>query len=119
LESLDKDGKNCSAKRKICKLGGEIGAVVIGETMSRLVPFAQSIGAGFYIPPPGAPPSMWMQNNRNWINEVMDQGCKILDGGIDGDRTPSPYYDMELGQIAERGYPTTPVSIPPIDLFPY
>jgi hypothetical protein len=100
-------------------LGGEIGAVVIGETMSRLVPFAQSIGAGFYIPPPGAPPSMWMQNNRNWINEVMDQGCKILDGGIDGDRTPSPYYDMELGQIAERGYPTTPVSIPPIDLFPY
>jgi hypothetical protein len=58
-----------------------------------------------------------MLNNRIWINEVMDDECKILDGGPATGRTnfpdpTSPYYIMELQQIEERGYPTTPVDIP-------
>lgn len=81
--------------------------------MARVIPFAQSIGAGFYIPPVGAPPSMWMENNKQWINDVMDQGCKVLDGGLDmDDRGFSPYYAMEREQIELRGYPTTPVKLP-------
>ena len=113
LEDLVPDSENCTAKLKVCKLGGEIGAVVIGEGMKRIIPYAESIGAGYYSPPE-APEEMWMQNNENWINQVMDEGCKILDGGPEPGRPnfpepTSPYYEKELEQIVKRGYPTTPV----------
>ena len=82
----------------------------------RIRPYAISIGAGYYNPP-AAPSEMWMENNRIWINEVMDQDCKILNGGPEFGRPSypapdSPYYIMELLEIAERGYPMTPVYVP-------
>ena len=99
-----------------CTLGGAIGAVVIGEGMNRVIPYAVSIGAGYYNPPPG-PRELSMLNNKIWINEVMDDECKILDGGPETGRTcfrdpTSPYYIMEPQQIEQRGYPTTPVYTP-------
>jgi hypothetical protein len=55
-----------------------------------------------------------MQNNTNWINQVMDEGCTILDAGAAPGRPNFPlpsseYYEMELQQIGGRGYPTIPV----------
>ena len=60
------------------------------------------------IPPP-APQEMWMENNRRWINEKMDQGCPIYDCGAAPGRSnypgaTSPYYQMELDESARRGY---------------
>ena len=108
----------CTAKvKKECTLGGDIGAVVIGEDMAgRIRPYAESIRAGYYDPPPG-PPYLWLNNNLEWINEVMDEGCRILDGGPAPGREnfpypTSPYYFEERVQIGLRGYPTQPVSIP-------
>ena len=83
--------------------------IVIGEDMGgRVIPTAQSLGADVYAPPV-APPEQWMQNNMNWINSQMDQGCTILDCGADPGRSnypapTSPYYQMELNQIRQRGY---------------
>lgn len=55
-----------------------------------------------------------MQNNMDRINQVMDEGCTILDGGAAPGRENFPrptshYYQMELDQVESRGYPTTPV----------
>jgi hypothetical protein len=83
--------------------------IVIGEDMGgRVIPTAQSRGAGWYNPP-DAPPAQWMQNNQNWINQKMDGGCMILDCGAAPGRAnypnaTSPYYQMELDQIQQRGY---------------
>jgi len=51
-----------------------------------------------------------MQNNKDWINQKMDEGCTILDCGAAPGRAnfpnaTSPYYQMELDQIGQRGYP--------------
>jgi hypothetical protein len=60
---------------------------------------------------------MWLENNRICINQVMDQDCKIFDGGPEFGRRKYPepdsiYYIMELGEIANRGYPKIPVYVP-------
>lgn len=58
LVSLIPEGQSCTAKAKHCKLGGEIGAVVIGEAMTaRIIPYAKSIGAGYYQPDFSVPES--------------------------------------------------------------
>jgi hypothetical protein len=85
--------------------------VAIGEDMEgRVIPFAQRNGADWYKPAPDAPQTMWMENNRRWINDRMDEGCRILDCGAapgrpNHPRATSPYYQMELDEIAKRGYP--------------
>jgi hypothetical protein len=84
--------------------------IVIGEDMAgRVIPTAQSLGANVYSPP-DAPPDQWMQNNQNWINQKMDEGCTILDCGAAAGRAnfpnaTSPYYQMEQNQIQQRAYP--------------
>jgi RHS repeat-associated protein len=89
-------------------------AIVIGEDMEgRVIPTAKKLGADWYNPP-DAPPAQWMENNRRWINERMDEGCTIFDCGAAPGRAKypeptSPYYQMELDEIAKRGYPTTRV----------
>lgn len=83
--------------------------VVIGEDMEgRVIPTAQKIGADWYHAP-DAPPERWMENDRQWINDQMDQGCTIVDCGPAPGRAnfpsaTSPYYQMELDQIAARDY---------------
>jgi RHS repeat-associated protein len=93
--------------------GGAAGTpetIVIGEDMGgRVIPTAEARGANFYNPPE-APPEQWMQNNKDWINQKMDEGCTILDCGAAPGRPnypdpSSPYYQMELEQIRLRNYP--------------
>jgi len=74
----------------------------------RVIPTAEALGADVYSPP-GALPEQWMQNNRDWINQMMDEGCTILDCGAAPGRAnypnpTSPYYQMELDEILGRGY---------------
>lgn len=50
-----------------------------------------------------------MAHNRQWINERMDEGCTIIDcgpapGRRNFPRPTSPYYQMELDEIARRNY---------------
>jgi hypothetical protein len=97
-------------------IGADAGenAIVIGEDMEgRVIPTAERLGADYYDPPE-APPSEWMDKNREWINERMDEGCTIYDCGASPDQVgypepTSPYYRMELDEIAKRGYPTIPI----------
>jgi hypothetical protein len=82
----------------------------------RVIPTADRLGADYYNPP-DAPPSEWMENNRQWINDRMDEGCTNLrlraaPGRVNYPDPTSPYYQMELDEIAKRGYPTTPVEGP-------
>ena len=82
----------------------------------RVIPTAKSLGADYYNPP-DSPPSEWMENNRQWIHDQMHQGKTIYDAGAAPGRAnfpepTSPYYKMELGEIGNRGYPTTPVDVP-------
>ena len=83
--------------------------IVIGEDMKgRVIPHAISIGAEFYNPPE-APRELWMEQNRLWINDKMDRQYDIIDIGAAPGRTnypepTSPFYKMELGEIARRNY---------------
>jgi len=92
-------------------------AIVIGEDMEgRVIPKSRELGADVYDPS-AAPESEWMENNRKWINDRMDDGCTIYDCGAAPGRAnypnpTSPYYQMELDEIAKRGYPTTWVGGP-------
>jgi RHS repeat-associated protein len=87
--------------------------IVIGEDMAgRVIPEAKRLGADYYDPPK-APPEQWMENNRKWINDRMDEGCTIINCGPAPGRAnypnpTSPYYQMELDEIAKRGYPMSP-----------
>lgn len=63
------------------------------------------------------PEEEMMEQNRLWINEMMDQGRVIKDLGPDPKRHTSnypdiisPYYRMVRSEIAERGY-TNVISI--------
>jgi hypothetical protein len=51
--------------------------------------------------------------NGVWITSYYGYDAAGNDGGREPGRVvPSKYYDMELEQIALRGYPTIPVTIP-------
>jgi hypothetical protein len=82
----------------------------------RVIPYANKIGGDVYSPPE-APPSRWMENNRTWINDQMDDGLQIVDVGPAPGRAnypepTSPYYQMERYEIAKHEYPYyTQVSI--------
>lgn len=84
-------------------------SIVIGEDMAgRVIPTAKARGAAAYDPP-SAPSETWMGNNRNWINQKMEEGCRILDCGAAPGRAnypeaTSPYYRMELDEIEKRNY---------------
>ena len=65
-------------------------AIAIGEDMEgRAIPKAKELGADYYAPP-SAPPSQWMENNRKWLNNRMDEGCTIYDCGPAPGRTNYP-----------------------------
>ena len=69
-----------------------------------VIPTAQDNNADYYNHPPDLPPDQWMKSNQDWINQKMDEGCTILDGGAAPGRSnfpnpTSPYYQMEQQQI--------------------
>ena len=103
-------GKEVSAGAEAVAKGASRETIVIGEGMAdRVIPTAKARGANWYDPRK-APPEKWMENNQKWINEKMDQGCRILDCGAAPGRAnypnpTSPYYKMELEQINQRNYP--------------
>jgi hypothetical protein len=79
----------------------------------RVIPRARELGADYYDPP-AAPRSQWMDNNRQWINDRMDEGCTIYNCGPAPGRSnypdpTSPYFKMELDEIAKRNYPMTEI----------
>ncbi len=78
-------------------------AIVIGENMRRVGPYAKRIGAEVYGGMPGFKAGMEAQglaHNRAFILEKMAQGYRIIDIGPDFARraitgTPSAAYEME------------------------
>lgn len=98
----------------VSDLGPRVSAdrpVVIGEGMTgRVVPAAQKLGADWYQPPTFANNAQSLAHNRYWINEMMNQGRGIIDTGAAPGRTnfpdpTSPWFSMELDQVAQRSYP--------------
>src|SRR5262249_33469142 len=89
--------------------------VAIGEDMAnRVQPYADRIGAETYQPDLTAPRSEWEQNQRDWINKMMDDGRVLHDCGPSPSNPnfpgiSSPWYGIEHGEIGARNYPTTPV----------
>lgn len=89
--------------------------VVIGEDMEgRVIPYAQATGHGWYVPDSNLPPEEWMEANRQWINQKMNEGAQIINIGPSPNNPNYPditseYYRMERNEIAARGYPTTNV----------
>jgi hypothetical protein len=85
--------------------------VVLGESMAgRVIPAAQKLGADWYQPPTFANDTQSLAHNRYWVNEMMNQGRGIIDIGAAPGRAnfpgpTSPWYDMELTQVAQRSYP--------------
>lgn len=109
VESISIGACTAKVEKSKCTLGGSIGGVVIGEWQPRVVATATAMQAGYFKALP--PEQTWMEQNKLWINEVMDQGCDIYDIGASPVRKnypdpTSPFYRMEREQIMLRGYPT-------------
>ena len=116
LEELVPEGASCTAEVKKCTLGGEAGTVVIGEGMDRIIEFAKANGYGWFTPSaPGLSKSALMSEDKNWINQVMEEECDILDAGVDPRKENWPditsdFYRLE--KIEVRGYPRIkPISL--------
>jgi len=118
LKYADKSGALNTFKKLIMNNRGSIGdaknvtknrPIVIGEDVpNRVIPRSQKYGADYYKPPE-APPDQWMENNRKWINDAMDESRGIIDIGPAPGRKnyPKPtsdYYNMERNEISKRNY---------------
>jgi hypothetical protein len=85
--------------------------VVMGEDMAnRVRPMGTSIRAEWYDPPPFSNDAQSLAHNRYWINEQMNQGKTLIDIGPAYGRPgypgpSSPWYKMELDEVARRHYP--------------
>ncbi len=82
-----------------------IGAVVIGEDMSRVAAAAEAFGAGVWTP---TTVPATLSENLDWISNVMAEQSTIFDIGISQTReVRSPFYDLEStaneGQGARDG----------------
>ena len=91
--------------KEICEIGAKTAiqkrSVVIGEDMSgRVLPTAKLRNAETYNPTPFTNRNQSLLDNKNWINQKMDEGCTILDCGAAPGRAnypnaTSPYYQIE------------------------
>lgn len=80
--------------------------IVIGQTMERVIPFSDRIGARYYTPWRFAAKANWMRNNMAWLDRSMDQGATIIDIGRDVYKSSlSRYYEAEIARVQARGYP--------------
>jgi hypothetical protein len=79
--------------------------LVIGEDMSRVIPYADSHGADYYAGPPlKASDEDQMRDQVNFIREKMKQGFTIIDIGpspkyISYPNITSPFYEAEIMHI--------------------
>ena len=85
----------------------ERGSVVIGQSMTRVTPYATKIGAEYYKGMPGYKQAMnggaGMLHNALYLGDKMDKGYIIIDIGRDLTKTaPSFYYQMEQSMV--KGY---------------
>jgi hypothetical protein len=84
---------------------------VIGEGMkSRVIPYAKSIGAEYYLGAgPNVPEASYLEHNRQVFRQVIAEGREIVDIGANPTRAnyPGPSsanYAMELQEIARARY---------------
>ncbi len=83
---------------------------VIGEDMNRVDAYvAEHGGETMFDLPTELPQAEKLAWNRAWINARMEEGYTIVDLGPSPTYTSypyvtSPYYAMELAEIAGRGY---------------
>jgi RHS repeat-associated protein len=102
--------------------------VVIGESSRRTEAAAAKFGAIVWVgPPDGVSHPQICQANQAWINAQMERGAHIIDIGIDSSRqgSRSPYYMLELRELARavypvdrRPWPPSGQSYAPVDLGP-
>jgi RHS repeat-associated protein len=75
-------------------------AIVIGETMTRVFPVAEMLGATPYNA--RKPPFPWA-NNSAWLRRYLRAGYQVIDIGFDPSRAPRPpsvAYPKELDLLA-------------------
>jgi RHS repeat-associated protein len=90
---------------------GGAGKVVIGETMERVISYAQKIGADWYKAR-GKNAANWLRNNLQWLRRQMKAGKEVVDIGEDALRAErSSAYAAEKALLERTGYPTA--SVPP------
>lgn len=83
-------------------------SVVIGESTTRTREAAAAFGATIWIGPrAGASHLEKCAANETWIRSEIQRGTHIIDIGIDSSRqeTRSPYYALELRELAAANYP--------------
>jgi hypothetical protein len=82
------------------------GAVVVGETMSRVIPVANELDAKtFEGSPTRIPVAELMQRNIEWLQQQIERGAKILDIGLDAARKAgSVFYKAEVRYLLESGF---------------
>ena len=75
------------------------GSIAIGENMTdRVVPFAESIGADYYVPTQSISEvgmQKALENNADWFIGKLNAGYRVYDLGIDVNRARSVFYSME------------------------
>jgi RHS repeat-associated protein len=106
VEIPQASGKCRSAPQTADRSCGD--SVVIGESSRRTATAAAAFGATTWPgPPPDSTHYETCAANEAWINAQIQRGAHIIDIGIDSSRqgSRSPYYALELRQIAEAGYP--------------
>lgn len=84
--------------------------VVIGASMSRVVPAARALNADTILTTRGA---TWVTRFlvRAWIRRLIDEGRVIYDIGPDG-YYAGPFYRIELEEVRRAKYPTVPYPWP-------
>lgn len=83
-------------------------SVVIGESTDRTREAAAAFGARIWVGPRlGASHLEKCAANEAWIRAEIQRGTHIIDIGIDSSRqqTRSPYYALELRELAAVNYP--------------
>lgn len=82
-------------------LAGKI--IVIGETMTRVIPVAEMLGGLPYNAK--GPPFSWA-NNSAWLRRYLRAGAQVIDIGFDENRAPRPpstAYPKELDLLERWG----------------
>ncbi len=105
-------GGTITAARKISSWGTNKIAVIGRNMDDRVEPFAQNLSNELGIPVAtikqwsGWNSNLTLEQNRQWVRELKEQGYTIYDVGLDpyytnvlGDYSPGSFYSMELDEL--------------------